>query len=654
MDRRRLSLLFGLLLAASILTPQGGAQEGVKFEMPKDDVKKKAVKPAAPSPATVEVLNGQSARIETLADGDAVKLKVTLDKPVELAYVASFKFADDNHQIDKCIIAPGDQSCETKIVPALGWYWGKDGKGQAEREIRVESGDPSLSETVNFSGAAKLRVSTRPVVLVHGLASSAATWAEYTKQGGYLAALGLRGFAVGDRQAEGEMFMGDPSQPLKRTKTIAQNAEELARYVAGVKRATGAHTVDLVAHGMGGLVSRYYIDRLMGDRDVGQLIMLGSPHGGTPCANLPASLGFYLPATLELRSAYLAEVFNRQVTRRHGVPFHLLAGKPIVEPFKAPCTATPSDLVVSRLSVAAITAPISESPLPHADMTGSERVFKDFVAPRLQRRAGEFPAESDPSSTASSAAPEQFTKVGAGHVNAGGSREVVINLDRLSTASFALYDPTRSLALTVRGANGNVINLTPDANGLVEVKDPAALFTLGYGFNKPAPGAWKVILRATEQTPGRGADYALAAKVSGGATLRTRADRMVTPPDQPITISSSLELAGRPLAGATIQALIRRLDGETEEVNFTGSGDEKRAVWVPKESGAYAVDVVARGSTPDGFQIERADFLYFEVQPGPVRGQLALALTIIAGITLVTVVIFRLMNSRGAKASQSW
>ncbi len=209
----------------------------------------------------------------------------------------------------------------------------------------------------------------------------------------------------------------------------------------------------------------------------------------------------------------------------------------------------------------------------------------------------------------------------------------------MSAASFALYDTTRSLALTVRGANGNVINLTPDANGLVEVKDPAALFTLGYGFNKPAPGAWKVTLRATEQTPGRGADYALAAKVSGGATLRARADRIVTTPDQPITISSSLELAGRRLTGATIQALIHRIDGGTEEVNFADSGDEKRAVWVPKESGAYAVDVVAR---------------YFEVQPGPARVQLTLALLIIAGITLVTVAIFWLMNRRGPKAKQSW
>src|SRR5499426_1659173 len=140
--------------------------------MLKDEVKKK-VKSVAPSPATVEMLNGQSARIDSLTDGDAVKLKVTLDKPVELAYVASFKFADDGRQIDNCIIAPGAQSCETKVAPALGWYWGKDGKGKAEREIRVESGDTSLAETVNFLGTAKLRVSARPVVLVHGLASNA-------------------------------------------------------------------------------------------------------------------------------------------------------------------------------------------------------------------------------------------------------------------------------------------------------------------------------------------------------------------------------------------------------------------------------------------------------------------------------------------------
>ncbi|MGH9768318.1 MAG: esterase/lipase family protein [Blastocatellia bacterium] len=637
-----LSSLFGFLIAALIVTPPGAAQ-------------KKDAKPAAPNPATVEILNRQAAKLDSLTDGDAVKLKVTLNQPVELAHVASFKFADDGREIGKCIIALGARSCETQVSPALGWSRGKDGNAQPERELRAESGDPGMPEVMKFSGTTKLRISPRPVVLIHGLASNFTTWAEYTKQDGYLASMGLRGFAVGDGQAEGEMFAGDPSQPLKQTNTIAQNAEALARYIAGVKRATGAQMVDLVAHSMGGLISRYYIDRLMmpergKDRDVAQLIMLGAPHGGSSCASLPASLGFYLPATLELRPSYLAEVFNRQVTRRHGVPFHMLAGNPIVESFKAPCTATPSDLVVSRASVAAVTAPVSLAPLLHAEMTGSEQIFKGFVAPRLQRQAGEYPAEPDPPPPASTSAPEQFTKVFTGHVDAGASREIVINLDQLAVASFALYDTTRTLAVTVRGANGNVINLTPDANGLVRVDDPAALFTLGYGFKNPKPGAWKITLQATPPTPGKGADYALTAKVVGGAALRTRADRMVVKPDEPITISGALELSGRPVAGAVMQALIRRPDGRTEEAGFTDSGDEQRAVWIPKEPGIYAVDVIARGSTPDGLQIERADFLSFGVQPGPARGQWSLALLVIAGITLITVMIFWVMSRRAPKA----
>ncbi len=643
MDRRhlfqlsRFPQLFGFLVIASILTPQGVAQ-------------KKDAEPVEPNPATVEVINRQSVKLDSLTDGDMVRLKVTLNQPTELANVASFKFVDDEREIGRCIIAVGEQSCETAIAPALGWYRDKDGVTRPEREVRAESGDPGLPETMKFSGTAKLRISPRPVVLVHGLASNFATWANYTKQDGYLASLGLRGFAVGDGQAEGEMLTGDPSQPLKQTKTIAQNAEELARYVAGVKRATGAQMVDLIAHSMGGLISRYYIDRLMNERDVAQLIMLGAPNGGSNCANLPATLGFYLPATLELRPLYLSEVFNRQIMRRHGAPFYMLAGNPIVESFKAPCTATPSDLVVSRASAAAIKAPIGEAPLLHTDMTGSEKIFKDFIAAHLRRKAGEFPVEPDPPTPETTSAPIQFTKVFTGHVDFGSAREVEVNLDQLTVASFALYDTTRTLAVTVRGAGGNVINLTPAANGLVQVDDPAALFTLGYGFNNPKPGVWKITLQATPQTPGRGADYALMAKVVGGATLRARADQLVVKPDQPVTITGSLELSGRPLAGATIQALIRRPDGGTEEVSFTDNGDEKRAIWVPKESGIYAVDVVARGSTPDGLQIERADFLSFEVQPGPARGQLTLALLVIAGITLITVILFWLMNRRTSSA----
>jgi triacylglycerol esterase/lipase EstA (alpha/beta hydrolase family) len=53
----------------------------------------------------------------------------------------------------------------------------------------------------------------------------------------------------------------------------------------------GGGRIDLVAHSLGGLVSRYYLQRLGGARRVDRLITLGTPHHGTHAANfLPTKL----------------------------------------------------------------------------------------------------------------------------------------------------------------------------------------------------------------------------------------------------------------------------------------------------------------------------------------------------------------------------
>ncbi|MFH8989009.1 esterase/lipase family protein [Streptomyces sp. NPDC017940] len=58
-------------------------------------------------------------------------------------------------------------------------------------------------------------------------------------------------------------------------------AELLGRHVEEICERTGHSRVDIVGHSLGGLIARYYAQRLGGDARVRTLVTLGTPHGGT-------------------------------------------------------------------------------------------------------------------------------------------------------------------------------------------------------------------------------------------------------------------------------------------------------------------------------------------------------------------------------------
>ncbi|MFB7912358.1 esterase/lipase family protein [Streptomyces sp. NPDC056061] len=65
-------------------------------------------------------------------------------------------------------------------------------------------------------------------------------------------------------------------------------AELLGRHIEEICARTGHREVDIVGHSLGGLIARYYVQRLGGDQRVRTLVTLGTPHGGTAVAP-PAS-----------------------------------------------------------------------------------------------------------------------------------------------------------------------------------------------------------------------------------------------------------------------------------------------------------------------------------------------------------------------------
>ena len=442
------------------------------------------------------------------------------------------------------------------------------------------------------------------------------------------------------------MNTGVMTDPTSRTNTIAQNAAVERQYIVEVKKATGAQMVDLVVHSMGGMISRYYIDRLMPDRDVAQLIMLGSPMGGSDCAVLPAALGFFLPASVEIRQSYMEGVFNRQITHRRGVQFYDLGGTAISKPFQSPCAAVPNDLAVSVESVNAIPLQSSRFDILHTELTSSPAVFHHFVLPLLEKPVGTFVAAPDPASAASARDALQFTRVYTGHVDPGSSTELSISIDpNVAVASFALYDPTRSVDVSVRGASGNVIQLDAQANGFIRVQDPSSLVYLGYGFSNPKPGVWKVTVLATAGTPASGADFAISVYFVGGTQLTAESSTLIPKLGEPVDFTASLSLGGQLLDITKAQVITRAPDGRTETLDLS-SGVQASASWTPRTVGTYGADVVVTGRAPDGSQVERTAFLAEEVQPNPSKLQVSTNLVLLIVLVLVVVALIVLLFTR--------
>ena len=591
---------------------------------------------------TLSILNRAGQPTAQITDGDTLKLQITLSQSVTQQENITFTLGDPSAPVTACVIPSGNTTCTTEAFSALGWHWSANGVAQNTRVVQAFKANGELIASSN-----QITVAPRPVVMVHGFISYWETWKPYLSETGFLAPLGISGFAVGDGQVPGKLNTGDMLKPTERTNTIGQNAEILSQYIAGVKQKTGAEMVDLVVHSMGGMISRYYIDRVMQGRDVAQLIMLGSPMGGSDCAVLPAALGFYLPASIEIRESYMRGVFNQQITHRHGIEFYDLGGTAINEAFKSPCTAVPNDTVVGFASINAITLQSSQLAVIHSDLTLSDKAFQDFVKPLLQRTTDTFLSQPDPALPSQTESPLDFTRVYTGHVDSGGSTDITINIEPgLIVASFALYDATRSITTIVRGASGNVIELNPETNGFIQIDDPSSLFYLGYGFQNPKPGPWQITVQSTESTPASGTDFAITVYFVGGAKLEATSNTLVPQIKEKVELHANLTLNGQPLEIKEASAVIKDSDGKTETLNFP-AGQNIFTTWTPNKAGTYAVDIIVTGIAPDGSPVERTDFLAIEVQPNPSKGQITFNLVAVIAVVVLVLILILFAILRG-------
>ena len=279
---------------------------------------------------------------------------------------------------------PGEEREVEMVWDSSGYAWFDDGRPRLVQRIKaeLEEGGKKTDELTK-----NLKVAPKPLVLVHGLWSNWRAWEAWQNILTTSHSYDWKAFPVGERPEKGVMNTGGEFLSTGPTNGIFENSQQVGKYIRYAQEDRNAWHVDVVAHSMGGLITRHYIHNFMptsadGRPQVSHLVMLGTPNMGSPCADVMNStfevLGKTVEAVRQLKPSVVAE-FNRVTTNRKGVKFSVLAGNPLPVMCK---TVVWNDGVVPVESAIWQIRDNALSKNVHTDLTGTAD-FSSFVKPRL-------------------------------------------------------------------------------------------------------------------------------------------------------------------------------------------------------------------------------------------------------------------------------
>lgn len=622
-----------------------------------------------------EAVNASSAFIpvgEFTVDGNKVKVTATLKNvnpesqiiiEVGAKKVGSNNFTNLNLPLDldtpidvpRLVTIPAGEEVKVEFMwDTRGYAWGFNNTPSSNRVIQVfaqevVSGNPG--EIRLASKDAPIKVIPKPVVLVHGLWSDASTWTGYVSTNspginsssssslGFLSETNpdWLGFAT-DNLDTGE------TTSLRQPKTISQNASALASYIDKVVRLPlNAKHIDIVAHSLGGLISRQYIQNfvlppptgvgglLTDEPEVSHLITLGTPNSGSEYGD---ALFPYIPAVRELGVAYVTKVLNNRVTNRKGVPFSALAGS-VTSPTNIfgdiafGVVPKPNDDVVSVFSALNIkndskTEQITDSEIfkdvAHQKMTSNRDIFQRFVLPRLAIDPTEVilpklipqlpeenniqpqnlaPLSSDYNAVANEPSTSDTQVFFSNFINLTGSKFAEVEIPTVSGSELTIvYTAPSSINTTLIDSTGKVIGETaagtPQANQLFRsfaVTSPSGSYTLRI------------------EQPGDiiGTIPVFALIKNNPLTLSLDAKQLEK--QNLIQINANLTNAGAPVSGAIILATVSKIDGDGSPTVLTllddgqqGDGKANDGIYGGKfdllSNDIYSIAVNAQGFDP--------------------------------------------------------
>jgi hypothetical protein len=425
------------------------------------------------------------------------------------------------------------------------------------------------------------------------------------------------------------------------TPSIKENVWRLQNAIALAKAATGQSKVILIAHSMGGIVSRAYIEnKNIYQHDVSALFTFGSPHLGLPPDEITfladrLSLGTYCkdiqPAVCDF-SVKGMQLFNSTHQKPDDVNYHLISGNALF------FTLNPLGQILSILSVEPDDGIIPTSSglglglsgtidrfqtdEVHGDILGWgqhdyfdiytswTQCLKPVLIDKTKTNCGNgniLGPTTVVTPTLSARTPFEF-----GALPAGQTVTRTISLGS-GAALFAAQWQTGTLTMTLTAPNGQLIDPAFAVSNPITVSYQSNATSAAYYFTSTVPGAWQLVLQGGN-APVSGTAYSTFAAFDSAVMFTSATNKNWYAPGVTAIITASL--SGSP-ASAVVTATILRADGVTDTISLSslGAGQYQGMYVVPNAPGYTEIRLVATGATASSTPFERGNNLVFQISP---------------------------------------
>jgi pimeloyl-ACP methyl ester carboxylesterase len=319
------------------------------------------------------------------------------------------------------------------------WHADSVSSEQIDLSATLTCGDEEMSLSQSFL------LKSPPIIFVHGWRSGASTWTSmysFFEDRDYdVSAIEL---------VTGGILSSTPYE------TIRANAEVLAAEIVRRRVATDSWQLDLVAHSMGGLISRraLFSSILGGRKPVRKLVEMGVPHLGSPFAYLnPMNPSMYelLPAVATENAIGTTALFPTTAFALAGNYFE----HSIVFPDEF------NDGIVGMESALFDVSQTMVTPVTHINMTDNLTLAETFIRPSLGQ-----PGEDD-----------LFTRSVPSGVQQSAPKYLLVGSDCLDGGESASYQIATNVGTTIVGyvisdaAEISATLITPSETTALDVSD---------------------------------------------------------------------------------------------------------------------------------------------------------------------------------------